>query len=310
MFVTLTLNPAIDQTILVEGELTLNGLHSVTQDTRTPGGKGVNVAKVLATHGQAVIVAGLIGEDSRHFFETTLQPAGMICRFLSLPHPTRINFMISDRHGHEMKFNRPGFPDLPFKHEEFFPYIQSLTTPGDVVIMSGSLPARFPTDTYASLITLFRQAGCSTVVDTSGPALKAALETSPDLIKPNRHELEALLGQSLETEGAMQKALTQLMKNREAIIVSDGARGAWFAGKGRIWFAAAPTVKCIDTTGAGDTLLGQFCADYFPERKITPEIMARSVAAGAASVEQCGTPIIAPKRIIELAGQVRPRLYS
>lgn len=306
MFVTLTLNPAVDQALAISGELALNGLHIVKAETSSPGGKGVNVAKMLAANGLPVTAAGLLGEDRLTFYEDKLSPAGITCRFLVLPHPTRINLMISDGQGHEMKFNRPGFPDLPFDESPLHAYAQSLAKPGCVIIMSGSLPDRFPFDTYAALIRLFRAAGCPTVLDTSGPALAAALVEKPDVIKPNRHELETLLGESVASEKTMQQALRKLMKTHEVIIVSDGARGAWFAGQDQIWFAAAPVVPCVDTTGAGDTLLGQFCADYFPERRLTPEIMARAVAAGAAAVERHGTPVISLDRVLELASRIKP----
>jgi len=305
MFVTLTLNPAIDQTLSIEGDLILNHLHTIKAEAFTPGGKGVNVAKMLAANGRPVTAAGILGEDRLSFYEATLSPVGITCRFLAVPHPTRINLMISNGQGREMKFNRPGFPELVFDEAAVRSYALSIIEPGSVIILSGSLPAQFPPDTYAFLIRLFRDSGCPTVVDTSGPALVAALAEKPDIIKPNRHELETILGESLVSETSIRQALRTLMKNHEVIIVSDGKRGAWFAGQDQIQFAASPAVTCVDTTGAGDTLLGQFCADYFPKRRLTPEIMARAVAAGAASVEKNGTPVISLARVIELAALVR-----
>lgn len=305
MFVTFTLNPAVDQGLLVTGELALNRLHTVKLETSTPGGKGVNVAKMLATNGKEVTAAGLLGEDQIAFYNKRLSQQGILCRFLALPHPTRINLMISDGQGHEQKFNRPGFPDLSFDQAALCNYAQGFAVKDDIIIMSGSRPVQFPTNTYAIMTRLFQAAGCHTVIDTSGPALAAALAEKPGVIKPNRHELEAILGVSLESTSAMQQALHKLSLNHEAVIISDGARGAWFAGRGRIGFAAAPAVPCVDTTGAGDTLLGQFCADYFPARQLTPGIMARAVAAGAAAVEHHGTPVIPLSRVLELAEQVQ-----
>ena len=307
MFMTVTLNPAVDQSLFTTGELALNHIHTVKTETCSPGGKGVNVAKMLAANGRPVTATGLLGEDRLAFYQDTLTPAGITCRFLTVSHPTRINLMISDGKGHEMKFNHLGFPALTFDEAALCTYAKSLANPGGVIIMSGSLPTQFPPDTYAILIRLFRAAGCLTVLDTSGPALSAALVAKPDVIKPNRHELETVLGEVLESEKAMHVALRKLMKQHEIIIVSDGARGAWFTGQGQIWAASSPIVNCVDTTGAGDTLLGQFCADYFPGRHLTPGIMARAVAAGAAAVEQRSTPVIAPTRITELASQVQIR---
>ncbi|MEI6564580.1 MAG: hexose kinase [bacterium] len=310
MFVTITLNPAIDQAITVTGALALHNVHTVETETSSPGGKGVNVAKMLAANGYPVIAAGLLGDDRLAFYESALSPIGVACRFLTVPHPTRVNLMISDGQGLEMKFNRPGFPTLAFNESTLLAYASSLASPGAVIIISGSLPALFPPDTYARLLRHFRALNCLTVADTSGPALAAALLEKPNVIKPNREELENVLGESLESKEALLRTLHKLTTNHEAVIVSDGARGAWFAGQGRIWFATSPVVPCLDTTGAGDMLLGQFCADYFRTRVITPEIIARAVAAGAAAVEQRGTPAISLDRVVELARLVQLKILT
>jgi 1-phosphofructokinase family hexose kinase len=306
MFITLTLNPAMDQTLTVEGGLALGKVHAVRAETLTPGGKGVNVAKMLAANGKAVIAGGLLGEDRLAFYKDALTPLGIDCRFLPVPFSTRTNTMLTDGQGHELKLNRPGFPDLDFEESVLSVYVRSIATPGSIVTLNGSLPARFPPDTYARLIRLFHGLGCPTVVDSSGPALADAWQEKPEVIKPNRKELEAVLGETLGSDDVVRSALRKLMTEHEVVIVSDGALGAWFASRGKILFAESPEVPRVDTTGAGDTLLGQFCADYFPARVLTPEIAARAVAAGAAAVEQHGTPLISLERVFELAKRVVP----
>ncbi len=304
MFFTLTLNPAIDQTVLVKPPLALGAICSVTGETRTPGGKGVNVAKMIAANGKSVTAGGLLGKKDLPFFDGALTPAGIACRFLAVPFETRINTMLTDGIGHEIKLNKPGFPDLEFPEGHLIAYAETLAKKGLAIIMSGSLPVRFPADTYARLIRIFRKAGCVTVLDTSGPALAAGLAEQPDVIKPNRHELEQVLARQLDSEAAIKDSLRELTKRHEVVILSDGAAGAWFASRGTLLFAPSPDVPRVDTTGAGDTLLGQFCADYFPARTLTPEIAARAVAAGAAAVEQQGTPVISLKRVRELGRTV------
>jgi len=307
MFVTLTLNPAIDETLTVKAPLIIGSICTVTEEIRTPGGKGVNVAKMIAANGKSVTAGGLLGQSDCPFYERALTSAGITCRFLTVPFATRINTMLTDGAGHELKLNKPGFPELDFDEAALLHYAASLTGTGTVVVMSGSLPARFPTDTYARLIRLFRKIGCTTVLDTSGPALTVGLAEKPDVIKPNRHELESVLNRQLKSEQAVKEVLRDLMTRHEAIIMSDGPAGAWFASRGTILFATAPEVTLVDTTGAGDTLLGQFCADYFPDRVLTSEIAARAVAAGSAAVEQRGTPIIGIDRMRALAATVKVR---
>jgi 1-phosphofructokinase family hexose kinase len=305
MFVTLTLNPAIDQTVTVEAPLSIGSVCKVTAETRTPGGKGVNVAKMIAANGKSVTAGGLLGQDDLRFYERTLTPAGIACRFLTVPFATRTNTMLTDGAGHELKLNQSGFPGLEFHEASLLSYATSLTEMGTVVVLSGSLPVQFPADTYARLIRLFCKAGCATVLDTSDAALAAGLAAKPDVIKPNRRELEGLLNRRLTSNHDVQETLRDLMTRHEVIVMSDGPDGAWFASRGKILFATSPEVARVDTTGAGDTLLGQFCADYFPARIMTSEIAARAVAAGAAAVEQPGTPIIDSRRVQDLAAIVK-----
>lgn len=307
MFVTLTLNPAIDETLTVKPPLSIGSICTVTEETRTPGGKGVNVAKMIAANGKSVTAGGLLGQNDLPFYEGALRSAGITCRFLTVPFATRINTMLTDGIGHELKVNKPGFPALDFNEAALLHYATSLTGTDTVMILSGSLPTGFPTDTYARLIRLFRKIGCATVLDTSGPALAAGLAEKPDVIKPNRHELENALNRQLKSEEDLKDSLRDLMTQHEAIVMSDGSAGAWFASRGTILFAAAPGVTPVDTTGAGDTLLGQFCADYFPTRVLTSDIAARAVAAGSAAVEQRGTPIIRIDRMRTLAATVTVR---
>jgi 1-phosphofructokinase len=165
------------------------------------------------------------------------------------------------------------------------------------------LPERFPPDTYARLIRLFQEAGKITVLDTSGPALAGGLAAGPSVIKPNRQELEACLGRALRSDHDLAAELRKLSATLELVVVSDGPNGAYFAGRGKILHAGSPPVTVKDTTGSGDSLLGQLCADYFGDgrRELTAAIAARAVAAGAAAAEVRGSPLLARERIQQLA---------
>jgi len=306
MFVTLTLNPAIDLTLSVQKPLEWGGVATVTGETRTPGGKGINVAKMIAANGHPVVAGGVLGRAELPFYAQRLAPLGVAVRFWTVPFPTRTNLMVADGAGREIKLNRPGFPDLAYDEARLFRHLRTLAPPGTVVILSGSLPARFPADTYARLIRLLHERKCVAVLDTSGPPLAKGCAENPAVIKPNRRELEFLVGHRLASRAALQPILRRLMTRHEVVILSEGPRGAWFAADGLIRFAPSPEVRSVDTTGAGDALLGQFCADYFPARRLTPAIAARAVAAGAAAVEQRGTPPIALRRVEALCRRRRP----
>lgn len=303
-FITVTLNPAWDCTLRVSGSLTPGRVHGVAGETMTPGGKGINVAKMLQANGRSVTAAGLIGVSDVGTFDAGVAALGVTPRFMTVPGVVRINLMIAGTNG-EMKFNRPGFPDLDLAPRRLFAYLRELVRAGDVVVFSGSLPARFPADLYRRLIRAVRRWGGDTVLDAAGESLRLAAAARPDVVKPNRRELQDWLGRSLADDAAVERALRRLAKRHAALIVSDGSRGAWFAAPGAMWRGTSPDVPVIDTTGAGDAMLGQFCADFFPGGKLNASVVARSLAAGAAAVEQAGTPALVMARVLALARQVK-----
>jgi 1-phosphofructokinase len=139
------------------------------------------------------------------------------------------------------------------------------------------------------------------VLDTSGDALREGVLSKPTIIKPNRAECEELVGFALAKPDDLRCACTELLQRHEVVIISDGARGAWFAQAGRAIHATSPSVSVVDTTAAGDMLLGEFCLGFFPDRVLTPALAARATAMGAAAVERAGSDCPSRERIDELA---------
>ena len=304
MHVTMTLNPAVDVTWQVRDVLRIGAVHAVGQETRTPGGKGLNVAKMLAAQGREVVAGGLVGQNQADWFSSMLRSMGVTPRLLSVDHDTRTNVMVTGADGREMKFNQSGFPDLEPDWPCLQKYLQSLVSGCSVAVFSGSLPARFPSDTYARIMEPFLKAGCAVALDTAGEALVLAARHPGLILKPNRDELSGWIGQPLTDDASLISAVRALSARHEIVMVSDGSVGAYFAQGRTVWLARAPDVRAVDTTGAGDALLGQFCSDYFPDRKLTEACMARAVAAGAAACEQYGTPLPDIARIAELSAYV------
>lgn len=309
VFATITLNPALDRTMMVAGELCLGGVHRVSSETFVPGGKGINVAKAVRSRGCEVLAGGLIGEDMARCFSDFLSDCGIRPDFLVVPHATRTNLMVGDGGRHEIKLNLDGFPGLGFDWRSLEAHVRKLSSEADIFILSGSLPARFPAGVWARMLRLLRGLGRVTALDTSGKALLMGVKSGPEVIKPNREELGELMGRKLFGEGDVLAALRLLSRRHEVVIMSDGARGAYFCAGGRVLFAQAPAVKAVDSTGAGDALLGRFCAEYFAFgcRNLSPEVAAAAVAAGSACAELQGVPMLEEKRVKELAARVRVR---
>lgn len=299
-FATLTLAPAIDCTVVLNRPLTSGTVHLVTEETVRPGGKGLNVAKVLAARGCPVLAGGLLGQDNAAPFERLLAEMDIRDRFVRVPGETRRNLMV--RHAdQEYKINHPAFPELPYEEAFVRGAVIQLVAGAEVVVLSGSLPARFPNDTYARIVRVLRAMGKAVVLDTSGAALREGVLSKPTLIKPNRAEAEEFLGRSLATPDDFRAACADLGRHSQAVILSDGARGAWFAQAGRAFHATSPDVAVVDTTAAGDMLLAEFCAGFFPGMQLSADLAARATATGAAAVEVVASHCPDRARIEELA---------
>ncbi len=302
-FATLTLSPAIDCTVQLDRPLEPGLLHLVREERVRPGGKGINVARVLAACGATVAAGGFLGQDNAAPFERLLAEEGIRDRFVRVPGETRRNLMLVHA-GQEYKINRPAFPELQYEEVFVRAAVIQLAAGADVVVLSGVLPGRFPRDTYARIGRTLRAMGLSVVLDSSGDALRAGVAARPTLIKPNRVECGALLGRVLDSREALREACFELAGRFETVIVSDGPRGAWFAQGPLVLHATSPDVPVKDTTAAGDILLGEFCAGFFPEGRLTRELAARAVASGAAAVERSSSKCPTAARVQELAQQV------
>jgi len=321
-FATITLAPAIDSVAEAVPVLTPGAIHRLKDSAPVAGGKGVNVAKLLARRGCAVAAGGFLGEDNADIVERALAKAGIEDRFIRVAGETRRNIMLVDGRG-EYKLNRDAFPEMPYRKQRVEDAVKAAIVGGraspraaqltravrlgedafalpDVVIFSGSLPARFPANAYAAVIPWVKRQGCAVVLDTSGKALALAVKSHPDIIKPNRREAESLLGKVLDTPVAMRKACETLMRHHEVAIISDGQHGAYFASQGKVWYAISPPVTVRDTTAAGDMLLAEFCYRYFPRRILTEDAIRYAVAAGSAATECLGSACPPLARIKEL----------
>lgn len=307
-FLTVTLSPAVDVTWRLRNGFVSGGVHIIQEEVALPGGKGINVAKALSSAGAGVRAAGIVGAAELPAFDGYLQEEGLETTFLAVPFATRGNTMISAANGAEMKFNRPAFPMLDYDAEAIRRHVLEAASGVSVVVMAGSLPARFPAETYRELARAARAEGKVVVLDAAGAALAAGAEAGPEVLKPNLEELEALMGRKVEGESGVRAAVEELLVRHETVVVSLGAEGALFADRGAMIRAVAPKVEAVDTTGAGDTLLGWFCAKYFPARRLTEEAAAFAVAAGAAMAEERGVPFLNPRRVSDLASRARTRV--
>ncbi len=260
MILTVTLNAALDVTYSVD-RLTPHASHRVDATHARAGGKGVNVARVLATLGHPVTVTGLAGGDTGQLIRADLRTAGLTAglgdELVTIAGESRRTVTVVSREdGDATVFNEAG-PDVTA--EEFAAFtarFAQLAGRASVVVLAGSLPPGLPEDAYGQLVSLARAAGAATVLDTSGPALLAALSAGPDLVKPNAAELAAVTGHPEVAAGAAElRAL-----GARAVVVSSGPDGLQAITPHGSWRAAPPEHLAGNPTGAGDACVAGLAA--------------------------------------------------
>ena len=285
---TLTLNPALDMACETERVVPDHKLRTFNE-THDPGGGGVNVARVLNELGADTLAVMLAGGVTGRFLVELIGQAGIPCRAIAIAGTTRISTTVHDRAAdREYRF----VPEGPVvSGAELAAALDCLDAEtGDWLVLSGSLPRGLAPDTYAHIAAREAARGRHVVLDTSGPALRAALGTGLALIKPSLAEFEQLLGRPLPDATAQDEAALALVRNGAAarVAVSLGAGGALLATAEGVVRAAALPVTVRGTVGAGDSFLAAMtCA--LARGDGAREVLAWGLAAGAAAVMLTGT---------------------
>jgi 1-phosphofructokinase len=255
--VTVSLNPAIDQTVCITG-FTAGEVNRVAWEQSNAGGKGVNVASFLADFGHGVAVTGLLGEDNTDLFLRLFAQKNIVDRFVRVAGRTRVNVkIVDDRRNKVTDINFPSLVARTADLEAVVVEIEKLVDQGaEWFVLSGSLPEGLPVSCYGDLTQLLKSRGCRVVLDTSGPALGKGVEAGPDIVKPNISELMDLVGRSLPGEGHVADAARELRQSGiELVAVSMGKRGAIFVEDERAVLALPPEITVRSTVGAGDAMV-------------------------------------------------------
>ena len=304
---TLTLNPALDLTVELS-VLTAGQVNRSDEMHTHAAGKGVNVAQVLADLGHQLTVSGFLGEDNLQAFETLFAKRGFVDAFIRVPGETRSNIKIAERDGRITDINGPGPIVDAAAQQALLDRLVQIAPGHDAVVVAGSLPRGVTAQWLRELIERLNQLGLRVALDTSGEALRAALQARPWLIKPNTEELADALGCEVVSRAAEVQAAAHLhAQGIDHVVISHGANGVNWFSVGSALHASPPKVSVASTVGAGDSLLagmlhGLLSAD-------TPEQTLRTATAIAAlAVTQIGFGIndAAQLALLEQGVRVRP----
>jgi len=280
MIYTVTLNPSVDYKIETDN-FEIGTLNRVSNTSFFPGGKGINVSRVLNNLGIPSTALGFLGGFTGDFIKNELNKEGVGNDFVNCALPTRINIKLK-ANDVETEINGTGTPISEEEQKALIEKIANLSSE-DYLVLSGSLPASLPFDFYEKLAEHARKTGARLVIDTSGPKLKDLLKYKPFFVKPNHIELSEILEKDLPTiEHIVDGAKTLVELGASHVIISMGGDGAIFVNENEAYFAKAPKGDVISTIGAGDSLVAGFLASII---KTSNSLMAfqYGVASGSAT---------------------------
>ena len=304
MIYTVTLNPAIDKTVVIENFCagTVNRIGMLREDA---GGKGINVSKCLKNLGADSTASVVLAGDAGKRLEKMLGELGIPSLAVWAEGESRTNLKIVDLAKREnTDINEPGPAVSGELLEELKTKLGERILPGDLVILSGSLPAGVDRGLYGDWTAYFRSLGARVYLDADGEAMKQGLAAVPYMIKPNDGELAGLFGkEKLSRDEMVSEGRRLLETGIEEIVISMGSEGALFVSEDGCYFTQGLPVEVKSTVGAGDSMVAAMA--FGDEQKLGREEKIRlAVAMGAGSVMQSGTQPPEANLVWELAKQV------
>ncbi|MFF8645888.1 1-phosphofructokinase [Streptomyces sp. NPDC015345] len=290
MILTVTPNPSLDRTYEVPS-LDRGEVVRATGDRMDPGGKGVNVSRAVAAAGVRTVAVLPLGGAPGALVATLLDEQGIEAAPVPVAGQTRSNIAVAEPDGTLTKINAPG-PELSEgEREALLTAVGERSAGAEWVACCGSLPRGLAPSWYAELVARAHAAGARIALDTSGPALLAALAERPDVVKPNAEELAGAVGRPLTTVGDAVKAAEELRElGAHAVLASLGADGQLLVDGSGAYFASAPVDAVRSNVGAGDSSL----AGFLIAGGTGARALASAVAHGAAAVQLPGSVMPSP----------------
>ena len=305
MIITVTLNPALDKTILVKN-FAVDRVCRVEDSRLDPGGKGINLSRVLHSLGGRSVAVGIVGGAAGEYIRDQLDVLGIRNDLVFGRQETRTNLKVVDPVRHTCTdINEPGVPVTAGELQEIWEKLNDLVNPGDTVVFAGQNPPEMSDQQLAQWIMQLKAQGVRTALDTVGMAMKIGVAAGPTVIKPNEAELEELCEMELPTRADLAAAARRVVANGvDRVVVSMGAEGALFVKADEAFFARGLEVPVGSTVGAGDAMLASVLWDM--ERGLSwEETAARATAVSAAAVMTAGTQPGGAEAVAALLEQVR-----
>lgn len=256
MILTVTMNPSIDVSYPLE-ELNIDTVNRIEKVSKTAGGKGLNVSRVLSQLNAPLTATGVVGGKFGDYLTEQLDKDGIPHSFSKIDGETRSCIAILHE-GKQTEILESGPEVTAEEQDAFVAHFEELMVNTDFITISGSLPKGINHDFYSLLINKATEADVKVLLDTSGATLKASLENThkPFLIKPNETEIADLLGKEIHSNDELVEALEDKeFDGIEWIVVTLGADGAIVKHQKNYYRVDIPTIKVVNPVGSGDSTI-------------------------------------------------------
>ncbi len=294
MIVTVTMNPAIDKTVDI-GKFERGDLNRIKRVEIDAGGKGINVSKTIRELGGESIATGFVGGTSGTIIKQVLTDLGLRTDFVEVKGETRTNLKVVEETGEVTELNEPGPEVSKEQLNDLLNRLEGYANPDTLFVLAGSIPAGIPTDIYRKITEQVHQKGAMVLLDADGVLFSESLKGKPDMLKPNRSELERYY--QMDYRASEQELVSMggklLDQGVSMAAISLGQMGAIFLTKEKRYRCPGLRVKAHSTVGAGDALVAAMA--YSWDEKLPLETCIRlCMGASAGAVTSIGTK--PPKR--------------
>ncbi|WP_297431326.1 1-phosphofructokinase family hexose kinase [uncultured Cetobacterium sp.] len=301
MILTITLNPAID----IRYEIDNFEINSIFRGkgSKTAGGKGLNVSRVLRLLGENVEASGFLGGSSGDWISSKIESIGIKDNFIKTDTETRSCIAILGK-GTQTEILEPGEKVSSNSIDKFLEFFKNNFERFEIICISGSAPQGVQNDIYKVLCEI--ASSKKVILDTSGKFLLKGIEGNPYLIKPNKEELEGMLGRELLTFSDLLEGAKEIKnKGCKNLLVSLGKDGAIFINeKNDIYRVNIPKVEIKNPVGSGDSTIAGF-AYGLNKKKPIEETLKLAMACGISNAMMDETGKIDLEIVKELFDKVK-----
>lgn len=304
MFLTVTLNPAIDRTLTAD-RLVFDDRAYILSRSESAGGRGLNASAVLHAWGAPTLAIVPSGGASGARFEGHLAKLGFPFEIVPTTHDVRSNAIVTDRRGMTIKLNEPGHP-LSADELALVEAAVRRRLPGALwLLVCGSLPPGVPASFLRNLVRAAKEANVKVLVDADGEHLQDVLLDQPTAVMPNRNEAAVLLNKSLITRQHFRGAAQRICEmGAESVVLSLGARGAIGVRGAEIVEAVPPRIDAVCAIGAGDAANAAYVWAAERPGATFADAVRWAVAAGTASTRLPGISFASLDQAREIYEQV------